>query len=156
FCRRLQRSLEQLLQDSSGLVRLIFKDRPLAIHPGARAAHEAARCAGAQGRYWEYHDRLFTGQPAFGHEDLLAYASALGLDRAAFNAGGGRFFATSPVCPHEEGPLAEGWLEGDTVVCPWHGYDFELTTGRCRVDDDLAVAVYPVRVNGTAIEVDVP
>jgi len=39
--------------------------------------------------------------------------------------------------------------------CP-HGYDFELTTGRCRVDNDLAVAVYPVRVNGTAIEVDLP
>ena len=79
-----------------------------------------------------------------------------GIALAVFNAGGGRFFATSPLCPHEEGPLAEGWLEGDTVVCPWHGYDFELTTGRCRVDNDLAVAVYPVRVNGTAIEVDLP
>jgi protein-disulfide isomerase len=73
-----------VLKDSAGRVRLIFKDRPLAIHPGARAAHEAARCAGAQGRYWEYHDRLFTGQQAFGHENLLAHASALGLDRGAF------------------------------------------------------------------------
>jgi len=45
---------------------------------------------------------------------------------------------------------------GDVVVCPWHGYDFDLTTGRCRVDEDLAVAVYPVRVRGTTIEVDVP
>ena len=79
-----------------------------------------------------------------------------GTALAVFNAGGGRFFATSPHCPHEGGPLAEGWLEGDVVVCPWHGYDFELTTGRCLVDDDLAVAVYPVRVTGTAIEVDVP
>ena len=79
-----------------------------------------------------------------------------GAALAVFNAGGGRFFATSPLCPHEEGPLAEGWLEGDVVVCPWHGYDFELATGRCRVDDTLAVAVYPVRVRGTAIEVDVP
>jgi len=79
-----------------------------------------------------------------------------GTALAVFNAGGGRFFATSPRCPHEEGPLAEGWLEGDVVICPWHGYDFELTTGRCRVDNDLAVAVYPVRVNGTAIEVDLP
>jgi nitrite reductase/ring-hydroxylating ferredoxin subunit len=79
-----------------------------------------------------------------------------GVALAVFNAGGGRFFATSPHCPHEEGPLAEGWLEGDVAVCPWHGYDFELTTGRCRVDDRLAVAVYPVRVCGTAIEVDVP
>jgi nitrite reductase/ring-hydroxylating ferredoxin subunit len=79
-----------------------------------------------------------------------------GTALAVFNAGGGRFFATSPLCPHEEGPLAEGWLEGDVVVCPWHGYDFELATGRCRVDDDLAVAVYPVRVRGTTIEVDIP
>ena len=79
-----------------------------------------------------------------------------GTALAVFNAGGGRFFATSPRCPHEEGPLAEGWLEGDVVVCPWHGYDFDLATGRCRVDEDLAVAVYPVRVRGTTIEVDVP
>jgi len=73
-----------VLNDSGGRVRLLFKDRPLAMHPRARAAHEAARCAGAQGRYWEYHDRLFAGQPAFRAEDLLAYAAALGLDRAAF------------------------------------------------------------------------
>jgi nitrite reductase (NADH) small subunit len=79
-----------------------------------------------------------------------------GIALAVFNAGGGRFFATSALCPHQEGPLAEGWLDGETVVCPWHGYDFELPTGRCRVDPDLAVAVYPVRVNGTTIEVDVP
>jgi nitrite reductase (NADH) small subunit len=79
-----------------------------------------------------------------------------GIALAVFNAGGGRFFATSPLCPHEAGPLAEGWLEGDVVVCPWHGYDFELTTGRCRADDTLAVAVYPVRVRGTTIEVEIP
>lgn len=79
-----------------------------------------------------------------------------GIALAIFNAGGGRFFATSPLCPHEGGPLAEGWLEGDAVVCPWHGYDFDLATGRCRVDDDLAVARYPVRVSGTTIEVDIP
>ena len=65
-------------------MRLVFKDRPLAIHPHARPAHEAARCAGAQGRYWEYHDLLFEKQPAFRREDLLAYASTLGLDRAVF------------------------------------------------------------------------
>ena len=36
-----------------------------------------------------------------------------GVSVALFNAGGGRFHATSPLCPHEDGPLAEGWLEGD-------------------------------------------
>jgi nitrite reductase/ring-hydroxylating ferredoxin subunit len=75
---------------------------------------------------------------------------------AVFNAGGGRFFACSPTCPHEDGPLAEGWLEGDTVVCPWHGYDFDLASGACRVAPGLAVSVYPVRVNGSGVEVDLP
>ena len=77
-----------------------------------------------------------------------------GVTLALFNAGGGRFHATSPLCPHEDGPLAEGWLEGDAVVCPWHGFDFELATGRCKVDDSLRIAVYQVRVVGDAVEVD--
>jgi nitrite reductase (NADH) small subunit len=79
-----------------------------------------------------------------------------GVTLALFNAGGGRFHATSPRCPHEDGPLAEGWIEGDAVVCPWHGFDFELETGRCRVDEGLAITVYPVRVTGGDIEVDLP
>jgi protein-disulfide isomerase len=72
------------VKEYDGRVRLVFKDRPLAIHPLARQAHEAARCAGAQGRYWQYHDRLFDRQGSFGREDLLAYAAALGVDVAAF------------------------------------------------------------------------
>ncbi|HET9491283.1 MAG TPA: nitrite reductase (NAD(P)H) small subunit [Methylomirabilota bacterium] len=75
---------------------------------------------------------------------------------AIFNAGAGRFFACAASCPHEDGPLAEGWLEGDAVVCPWHGFDFDLATGRCRVDADLAIPVYPVRVSAGAVEVDLP
>ena len=77
-----------------------------------------------------------------------------GLTVAVFNAGDGRFFACSPTCPHEDGPLAEGWLEGDAVVCPWHGFDFDLQNGRCRVDEGLSIAVYPVRVVGEGVEVD--
>jgi nitrite reductase (NADH) small subunit len=79
-----------------------------------------------------------------------------GRDVAVFNAGGGRFLACGATCPHEDGPLAEGWLEGDLVVCPWHGYDFDLTTGRCRVDDDLSIPVYPVRVVDGLVEADLP
>jgi nitrite reductase (NADH) small subunit len=77
-----------------------------------------------------------------------------GVTIALFNAGAGRFHATSPLCPHEDGPLAEGWIEGDAVVCPWHGFDFELTTGRCKVDDAIAITVYSVRVVGDGVEVD--
>jgi nitrite reductase/ring-hydroxylating ferredoxin subunit len=79
-----------------------------------------------------------------------------GLTVAIFNAGAGRFYATSPLCPHEDGPLAEGWIEGNVVVCPWHGWDFELQTGRCRVDPGLAIGVYDVRVRDGGVEVDLP
>lgn len=79
-----------------------------------------------------------------------------GRTLAVFNAGGGRFHAMSASCPHEDGPLADGWLEGDAVVCPWHGVDFDVRSGRCLVDPDLAISVYAVRVSGTAVEVDLP
>src|SRR5258705_6668020 len=73
-----------MLEEYDGRIRLVFKDRPLAMPPLARPAHEAARCAGAAGKYWPYHDRLFAAQPAFRRADLLAYAGELGLDREAF------------------------------------------------------------------------
>lgn len=72
------------MKEYDGRVRLVFKDRPLASHALARPAHEAARCAGALGKYWEYHDLLFEAQPAFARADLLAYAGEIGLDRAEF------------------------------------------------------------------------
>ncbi|MBI4637374.1 MAG: thioredoxin domain-containing protein [Candidatus Rokubacteria bacterium] len=76
--------MEQILKEYDGKVRLVFKDLPLPIHNFARAAHEAARCAGARGKYWPYHDRLFEEQPRFERERLIAYAVDLGLDRAEF------------------------------------------------------------------------
>jgi nitrite reductase/ring-hydroxylating ferredoxin subunit len=79
-----------------------------------------------------------------------------GAGVAVFNAGAGRVYACGAVCPHEDGPLAEGWLEGDAVVCPWHGFDFALDTGRCRVDAELSVPVFPARVRDDAVEVDLP
>jgi nitrite reductase (NADH) small subunit len=75
---------------------------------------------------------------------------------AVFNTGHGRFCAVSALCPHEDGPLAEGWLEGDTVVCPWHGFDFDVATGACRVADDLSIGVYRTRVSDGVVEVELP
>ncbi len=42
------------------------------------------------------------------------------------------------------------------MVCPWHGFDFDLATGRCHVDPDLSVPVYAVRVSDGVVEVDLP
>ncbi len=65
-------------------MRLIVKDLPLASHRQARQAAEAARCAGVEGRFWPYHDRLFAEQPRFAEEQLVAYAVDLGLNGETF------------------------------------------------------------------------
>jgi nitrite reductase/ring-hydroxylating ferredoxin subunit len=85
-----------------------------------------------------------------------ALVEGRGIAVALFNAGDGRFHACGAICPHEDGPMAEGWLEGNAVVCPWHGFDFDLQTGRCQVAEGLAIPIYPTRVTEGAVEVDLP
>ena len=72
------------MKEYDGRVRLVYKDFPLPMHALAVPAHEAARCAGDQGRYWAYHDLLFAHQPNFERDDLIGYAMDLKLDREKF------------------------------------------------------------------------
>jgi protein-disulfide isomerase len=66
---------------------MVWKDFPLtSIHPEAFKASEAAHCAGEQGKYWEYHDRLFQNQRALQVDNLKKHAADLALDEAKFNA----------------------------------------------------------------------
>ena len=85
-----------------------------------------------------------------------AFLERGGLAFAVFNAGGGRFHATGPICPHEDGPLSEGWIESGAVICPWHGFDFDVATGACRASDGLSIAVYRTRVSNGIVEVELP
>ena len=78
--------LGQLLQEFRGKVRVVHKDFPLPSHSGAVPAAEAARCAAAQGIFWEYHDLLYLAVPAFSRDDLVGYARRLAIDRDAFAA----------------------------------------------------------------------
>ena len=73
-----------MLAEFPDKVQLVYRDFPLDFHAGARPAAEAARCAGAMGRFWEYHDLLFVAQPEFSRDQLVGYAARLGLDRTAF------------------------------------------------------------------------
>lgn len=57
----------------------------------------------------------------------------------------GRYFVTDAVCPHSGGPLVEGRVRGDTLVCPWHAYRFDLATGRCATARRHRLGCYPVR-----------
>jgi nitrite reductase/ring-hydroxylating ferredoxin subunit len=79
-----------------------------------------------------------------------------GVPLAVFNTGGGQYHALEGSCPHEGGPLGDGVLLGGSVVCPWHGFDFDVRTGACNVALDLSVAVYPVSVTGSDILVELP
>ncbi len=86
FCRRhVKSTMPQLLREyvDTGKVRYVLRDFPLTrIHPRAAKAAETALCAGAQGKYWEMHARLFENQRRFSDDDLLNHAEAVGIDRA--------------------------------------------------------------------------
>jgi protein-disulfide isomerase len=85
FCNRVQPTLEQLLVKYPKQVKLVFRDFPLdKLHPQARGAAEAARCAKEQGKFWEYHDLLFRNAPKASSEDLGMYAEQVGLDGEKF------------------------------------------------------------------------
>jgi protein-disulfide isomerase len=85
FCKSVTATLAQLLARYPGQVKLVFRDYPIvALHPDAPKAHEAARCAGDQGKFWEYHDLLFDGVPRQTPADLSNHARALGLDVPRF------------------------------------------------------------------------
>ena len=68
----------------------------------------------------------------------------------------GTFFALENACTHEEGPLAEGEIEGYEVTCAWHGARFDVRTGEALCAPAYEdVASYNVRVIGTDIEIEV-
>ena len=72
---------------------------------------------------------------------------------ALFNVDG-TFYALDNTCPHQGGPLAEGWIEGSTVTCPWHAWCFNLTDGTMTLGDYAAVDTFEVRVEGDAVRVN--
>lgn len=85
FCKRAELVVQEVMAKYDGRVRLVYRDFPLDnLHPRARAAAEAANCAGDQGKFWEYHDALFLNAPKASRDDLKGYATTVGLDAAQF------------------------------------------------------------------------
>lgn len=92
-CQAAVAPLEQLVDTYPNDIKLTFNDYPLSIHKNSRPAAEAAQCAFAQGKFWEYHDLLFNNQDAWsglGSSDLrarlISYARDLNLDESKFTA----------------------------------------------------------------------
>ena len=69
---------------------------------------------------------------------------------AVFRTRAGKFFATQALCPHREGPLADGLLGGTTLECPLHAYKFDLATGQPLGNECAALETYPVVVSDTS------
>ncbi len=73
-----------------------------------------------------------------------------GREIALFNVGG-VVYALDNTCPHQGGPLAEGWIEGTMVTCPWHAWCFNLTDGKMTLGDFGSVDAFEVRVEGETV-----
>ncbi len=86
FCARSEPVIRELLERYPESLRLIHRHLPLSMHAEARGAAEAAVCAEAQQRFWDYHDLLFANQRALGRDALLDYARQLGLDVETFES----------------------------------------------------------------------
>lgn len=86
FCSKSAPNLQQFMNAFPKDVALVFKHFPLAIHANAPLAHQASQAAHAQGKFWQYHDKLFANQTALTSDDLKRYAKEVGLKMSTFNA----------------------------------------------------------------------
>jgi nitrite reductase (NADH) small subunit len=92
----------------------------------------------------------------------LAEAPAAGQVKAAEVSGvtvclanvDGELSALDNWCPHRGAPLAEGWLEGGSVVCPWHSWTFSVKTGEAEYPVHERVAVIPLKIEGEDVLAD--
>lgn len=69
---------------------------------------------------------------------------------ALFNVGG-TIYALENACPHQGGPLADGYLEGALVTCPWHAWCFDVRSGKMTLGDFAVVPRFDVRVENGSI-----
>ena len=82
-------------------------------------------------------------------------ANVNGKEVAIFNVDGS-FYAIDNICKHRGGPLGEGELDGDTVSCPWHGWQYNVKNGNCLTKDGIKMDSYEVRVEGDDVEIALP
>jgi nitrite reductase (NADH) small subunit len=80
---------------------------------------------------------------------------ALGARKIAIFDVGGDVIAVNGKCPHAGGPLHCGEVANRSLTCPWHGWSYDLASGKCAEDPALTLEIYPVRIDGDDIMVAV-
>jgi protein-disulfide isomerase len=86
FSSRVQSTIDKIMAEYKGQVRVVWKDLPLAFHSNAKSAAIAARAANQQGKFWPMHDILFKNQENLDAASLEKYAKAIGLNMTKFKA----------------------------------------------------------------------
>lgn len=76
-----------------------------------------------------------------------------GVQIAVFKLSG-KLYAIENSCAHRGGPLVEGHVEGTEITCPWHAWNFDITTGACKTSPDMPQKTYPVKLEGPDVLVD--
>ncbi len=66
----------------------------------------------------------------------------------------GKFFAISNTCAHMQGPLGEGTCSEGKVTCPWHGWTYDLKTGKNTFNEDIKLETYEVKIKGEDVLVN--
>ena len=79
---------------------------------------------------------------------------ANGKTIALFNVDG-KFHALDNTCKHAGGPLGEGTCDGNIVTCPWHGWQYDVTTGVCSANPQVKMDKFEVQVEGEEVKVKI-
>jgi protein-disulfide isomerase len=143
YCAAAAPVLKQLVEESQGQVRLVFRHFPLADnHPHALTAALAAEAAGAQGAFWPMHDLLFARQDRLSDVALRAYAEELGLDGSRVVGEAAQEFAGKVAADFSAG------LDDEVAGTPTVVVDGRLFTGRV----ELAALRRAARLNGSGAD----
>ena len=67
----------------------------------------------------------------------------------------GELSAMDNVCLHRGGPMGQGIVEGDKVVCPWHGWQYDAKTGAVSHNPEVRLQIYPIRAEGGDVLVEI-
>lgn len=90
--------------------------------------------------------------PLLGGRTLITAVGSIALLRNE----AGQVFAVDNKCPHKGGPLAEGYVSGNTVYCPLHNWQIDLQCGKARDPDVGCVRTWPVRIDGERVYLKLP
>jgi nitrite reductase (NADH) small subunit len=82
-------------------------------------------------------------------------AESAGATYAVCNVDG-KIYCLEGTCPHEGGPLGQGNLHGNYLVCPWHGWEYDCRTGLNDSEEDVKLEIFPVVVQDGSVLIDVP